>query len=359
MQKHTKKSTPVKAQSPLLTVGLDLGDRYSHVCVLDGDGEIRSEGRVRMNQQVLAQYFGSLGQVRVAMEASTHSGWVSRLLSELGHQVIVAHAREVRKIHQSDRKNDRNDARALARLARLDPALLHPTGMRSAEMQIDLSLLRARDSLVRARGQLINTVRSLVKGTGARLPMCSGRSFSDKVVEHVPAALTSTIGPMLASIAALTAQLRVVDAAVAELATVKYPQSQLLQQISGVGPITALAFVLTLFDQNRFAHSRDVAAYLGLVPRQASSGERNPQLGITKSGNSYLRRLLVNCAHYILGPFGPDSDLRSFGDRIAQRGGKNAKKRAVVAVARKLAVLLHRLWVTGQRYEPQRVATAA
>lgn len=104
----------------------------------------------------------------------------------------------------------------------------------------------------------------------------------------------------------------------------------------------------------RFIHSRDVGGYLGLTPRHRDSGQRVSQLRISKEGDCYLRTLLVQCAHYILGPFGPDTDLRRHGERIGARGGKNGKRRAVVAVARKLAVLLHRLWVTGERYEPLR-----
>src|ERR1035437_9476712 len=137
-------------------------------------------------------------------------------------------------------------------------------------------------------------------------------------------------------------------------AQTRYPQTALLTQVSGVWTLTAMAFVLTIEDPQRFARSRDVGCYLGLRPKQQDSGERSPQLRITKAGDSYLRKMLVSCAHYIIGPFGPDTDLRRWGLKLCERGGKNAKKRAVVAVARKLAVLLHRLWVTGEVYEPLR-----
>jgi transposase len=127
----------------------------------------------------------------------------------------------------------------------------------------------------------------------------------------------------------------------------------------GVGPITALAYVLTLENPDRFVKSRDVGPYLGLVPKQEDSGESPPQLGISKAGDTMMRRLLVGSAHHILGPFGPDTDLRRYGLRLCERGGKNAKKRAAVAVARKLAVLLHCLWVSGEVYEPLRQGTSA
>ena len=125
-----------------------------------------------------------------------------------------------------------------------------------------------------------------------------------------------------------------------------------MRQVKGVGPITALAYVLTLENPELFAKSREVGPYLGLVPKQEDSGESQPQLGISKTGDTMVRKLLVGSAQYILGPFGPDTDLRRYGLRLCERGGKNAKKRAAVAVARKLAVLLHRLWVSGEVYEP-------
>ena len=140
----------------------------------------------------------------------------------------------------------------------------------------------------------------------------------------------------------------------------RYPETQWLLQVQGVGPVTALAYVLTLEEPTRFEKSRTVGAFLGLTPRRDQSGQSDKQLPITKAGNTYLRQLLVNCAHYIMGPFAQDSDLRRYGERIASRGGKNAKKRAVVAVARKLAVLLHRLWQDQSTYQPlYKVALAA
>ena len=161
------------------------------------------------------------------------------------------------------------------------------------------------------------------------------------------------------AIDALSEQVRCYDKRIETLTEQRYSETAVLRQITGVGALTSLAFVLTLFDKQRFPRSRDLGPYLGLVPRQDESGDRSPQLPITKAGNGYLRRLLVGSAHYVLGPFGPDSDLRRFGQRLAERGGKNAKKRAVVAVARKLAVLLHRLWVTGEVYDPLRSGAPA
>lgn len=358
MNKHSKALTQRKpqqansAKAKALAIGIDLGDRYSEICVVDVAGQVASQTRLRTTRQALHEYFGSCPRVRVALETGTHSGWVSRLLAACGHQVIVANARELRKIHQSDRKNDRADAEILARIVRFDPQLLAPVQHRDEQMQTDIALIRARDSLVRARTKLVNAARGLVKSMGGRLPQCSTPYFAQRVREQAPQEFEPVLAPLATAIDSLSEQIRCYDKQIEIIAQQRYPESVILQQVSGVGALTSLAFVLTLFDKRRFARSRDVGPYLGLVPRQDDSGDRSPQLPITKAGNGYMRRLLVGSAHYILGPFGPDCDLRRFGMRLAERGGKNAKKRAVIAVARKLGVLLHRLWVTAEVYEP-------
>jgi transposase len=189
---------------------------------------------------------------------------------------------------------------------------------------------------------------------GARLPKCSTPSFAQKVEGAVPAEIRETLLPLVRMTAALSDSIQGYDEKIERLGREKYGHTTLLRQVKGVGPIRALAYVLTLENPERFAKSRDVGPYLGLVPKQEDSGESQPQLGISKAGDTMVRRLLVGSAQYILGPFGPDTDLRRYGLRLCERGGKNAKKRAAVAVARKLAVLLHRLWATGDVYEPLR-----
>jgi transposase len=333
------------------TVGIDVGDRQSYFCALDDAGEIFAEGQVRTTSETLSRYLSSVPASRVALESGTHSAWISRLATSLGHEVIVANARELRTIYQSDRKNDRTDAQMLARMARFDPGLLRPIAHRSERMQNDLALVRARDVLVRARTQCVNAVRGLVKAAGGRLVKCSTESFARKTPEQLPKELRSTITPILATITTLSEQIHIYDLQIEKLAK-DYPVTDGLQKISGIGALTAVTYALTIGDPSRFGKSRDVGAYLGLVPRQDDSGDRTSQLRITKAGNRLLRRLLVGSAHYILGVHGPDCHLRRYGERLMVRGGKNAKKRAVVAVARKLAVLLHRLWVTGELYDP-------
>lgn len=338
------------------TVGLDLGDKYSHHCVLGTDGEVVQEGRLRTTPDALRAFFSSLGAIdtcRVALEVGTHSPWVSRLLAQLGQEVIVANPRQLRLIYKN--KCDKVDAQNLARLARLDPNLLKPMRHRGAAAQADLAIVRARDALVGVRTKLVNHIRGAVKSFGGRLPADSTHSFAKKMGAYVPAELKSALEPVLKSVQELTDRIQEYDRQVAGLAG-KYPDSKKLQQIAGVGPLTSVSFILTLEDPTRFQKSRTVGLFLGLRPAKNDSGEYESQLRITKAGDMYLRRLLVGSAHYILGPFGPDTDMRRWGTKLFQRGGKNAKKRAVVAVARKLAVLLHQLWISGQRYEPLRNA---
>jgi transposase len=295
-----------------------------------------------------------MAQAVIALEAGTHSRWMSALLRECGHEVIVADPRRLRLLTTSDKKNDPQDARTLAQMAWAKPALLAPVRHRSAETQRDLNLVRARDLLVEARTKLINGVRCLVKGLGARVPKCASMQFSQQAHLHMPEQARPAAAPLLEVIDELSAKIREYDEMLEHVAVTRYPQTAVLKQVSGVGTLSALAFVLTIEEPHRFRRSRDVGCYLGLRPKQQDSGDRSPQLRITKAGDSYLRKTMVSCAHYILGPFGPDTDLRRWGLRLCERGGKNAKKRAVVAVARKLAVLLHRLWVTGDVYEPLR-----
>jgi transposase len=339
---------------PQMTAGLDLGDKYSYLCLIDTQsGEVIEEGRLRTSPEAFRRRFSSEQQpLRVAIEAGTHSPWVSRLLEECGHEVLIANPRKLRLIYSNKRKTDEIDAENLARLARLDPKLLYPLKHRGEDSQAHLAIIRSREALVSARTQLVNHVRGAVKSFGARLPKCPARSFHKKAAAHIPQALWSALEPLLETIGSLTERIRDYDQQLETICQERYPETDLLRQVEGVGALTALTFVLTLDDPYRFEKSRTVGAYLGVVPARDQSGDRDPQRRISKEGDEMLRKLLVGSAHYILGPFGSDSDLRRHGFKIASRGGKNAKKRAVVAVARKLSVLLHRLWVTGEAYDP-------
>ena len=355
--RQSPKRAVARKEGPI-TIGMDLGDKTSRYCVLGGDGE-QSEGSVGTTKKAMAQKFSGMRRGRVAIEVGTHSPWVCRLLTGLGFEVIVANARQVQLISSSTRKSDRMDARILARLARVDPQLLRPIRHRSEQAQTDLLAIRVRASLLEARTGLVNAARGFAKTLGERLPACDADALGVEKLGTLPAEIGDRLRPLLEQVESLTAQIKKLDGSIEQIARTSYPETELLRQVKGVGILIALTFVLTVEDRERFQKSRDVGCYVGLRPKQSESGQSQPQLPITKEGDRYLRTLLVQGAHLILNRRGPDTDLKRWGLKLASHGGKNAKKRAIVAVARKLAVLLHRLWVTGEVYQPLRNSQTA
>ena len=334
------------------TVGLDVGDLETFCCILDAEGEIVEEGRFRSTRKGLAGRFSGMPRSRVVLEVGGMSPWMSRDLESFGHEVVVANSYQVGRIYKGQDKTDRKDAETLARMGRADPKLLRPLTHRRESAMLDRGLLHAREILVRTRVQLINHVRGVVKTVGARVPSCGSAQFAKKAAGALPEAMRSALEPIVATIQQLTDRIRSFEQQIETVAKERYPETELLQAVHGVGNLTAFAFVLSIDDPHRFAKSRDVGSYLGLRPGKHQSGSNDPQLRITRTGDPQLRYLLVQCSNYMLGHFGQDSDLRRFGLRLIERGGRFARKRAVVAVARKLAVLLHRLWTTGEVYDP-------
>lgn len=337
-------------------IGMDLGDKSHFVVVLDEAGEQVLAKKIGATAPQLQKFFAPYAGAAVVMEAGTHSPWISRLLHSMGLEVCVANPRRMRAIWDAVDKCDERDARLLAKVYRVEPQLLHQVHHRSERAQADFQVLKTRRALVELRTSLINHVRGSVKSVGGRIPACSADCFHRKALDHLPEATRRFLQMALEQIEQLTAKIKVLDKEAARMCRERYPETELLMAIPGVGPMTALAFVLTIEDPGRFAKSRKVGAFLGLTPRRDQSGECDKQLGITKAGDGYVRQLLVSCAHYIMGRHGGDCDLRRHGERIAGRGGKNAKKRAVTAVARKLSILMHRLWRDGAVYEPLRCA---
>lgn len=342
-----------------ITIGLDLGDRRHRFCVLDSGGRVVEEGSVSNDRASLGGLSCRYPAALLVLEAGCQSPWISRYLEELGCRVLVANPRKLRAIYQNERKSDRRDAQMLARIGRLDPALLYPVRHATEDVQADLLRIKLRDSLVRARVALINSVRFTLKSLGYTVRNPSSERFHKVVEEGLPESLRQMIAPSVQVLAELTTRIKVLEREINSLAQRKYPQSVQLQQIPGVGPITALYFVLKIEDPSRFEKVRDVGAYAGLCPGRDQSGESDPQLRISKCGDAYLRRLLVSAAQYILGPFGPESALRQYGLALAAEGTAQAKKRATVAVARKLAVLLLSLWKSQRPYQPFPVAQTA
>lgn len=353
MNKSSKSAQSMKAtmDKPAMTMGIDVGDRHSHLCLVDDEGEIVKRDRVRSTEAAFRRHFEGAARLRIALECGTHSPWMSRLLKQLGHQVIVANARKIPTITQSESKNDWRDAEQLARMAAFNPKLLSPLEHRSLDRQQDLNLIQARAILVKARTMIANALRGLVKSAGGRLPACSTESLPHRAPGAVPPALAEVADPLIEQLARLNLQIHTMDEQIEKLAA-KYPEIDTLRSTPGVGALVAATYVLTLDRPNAAPSNRSAGAFLGLRPAQSQSGASDPQKRITRTGNTYLRCLLVQSAQYILGRFGPDSALRSWGLKLAQSGGKRAKKRAIVAVARKLAVLLLSMWRSGQRFQP-------
>ena len=331
------------------TIGCDLGDKHIEICLLKQDGS-KETATIRTARRAVTAFF-TRPPAHVVLEAGAQSRWIAELLEGLGHRVTVANPRRLRLITSSTVKTDRRDSELLARLGHADVGLLAPVEHRSTETQLDLAVPKARDVLVGVRTKLINHVRGTLKSFGERLPTCGAESFVRKTWALIPAALRPALDPLYVTLEGVQRQIREHDLTIERIAK-RRPDVAVLAQPRGVGTLTALVYLLTVDDKHRFKRSRTTAAYLGLCPRKSQSGDGDPQLRITKTGDPFLRRLLVNAANYILGPFGGDSDLRRWGLSLMARGGKNAKKRARVAVARKLAVLMHRLWVTGEEYQP-------
>ena len=358
--KAKAKATIVRPSAPVssarsaaggpVTVGLDLGDRKHSVCVLDAAGSVLCRERISNERMALRTLAAAWPGALFVMEVGAHSPWISRYLQGLGCRVIVANARKVRAIYKSERKNDDRDAEQLARIARVDESLLYPVEHGTEQEQEDLLSIKLRDSLVRARVDLINAVRFTLKSLGYAVSSPASERFHKSVRREVPAEVLRVITPVLEVMEQMTEKIKAAEREIARLIQTQYPAAQRLQQIDGVGPVTALCFVLKVGDAQRFGRVRDVGAYLGLTPKQDQSGATDRELGITKCGDSYLRRLLVNCAQYIMGPFGPPCALRACGERLAGTTAKD-RKRAVIAVARKLAVLMLSLWKSGQNYE--------
>lgn len=342
------------------TIGLDLGDKFCDWALIGEDSDdIEEQGRVRTDKQALKRKFAALPPARVAMEVGPQSPWISRLIADCGHEVIVANPRKLKMIYANDRKSDKVDAAILARVARLDPKLLAPIQHRGEAAQLDLAKLRARDAAVRARTLLINAARGMGKATGHTLPKCGAACFHRKALQDAPDELLPVLKDLVSLIGAATETIKAYDAEIERMCREDYPETELLQGIAGVGDLTSMAFVLTIESPERFAKSRDVGSYLGLTPRRDQSGAQDPALGITKAGDPFLRRTLVQAAHYLLGKLNiHDSELRQWGLKLAGpldakgKHNKRLKKRATIAVARKLAVLMHSLWRNGEVYAP-------
>ena len=339
----------MKNPSPLF-LGLDLSDKTACYCVLDADGGRVREARIALRTPELQKLARRYPSAVWTLEAGTQSPWVDRLLRSLGIRVNVINPRRLRAVSDSLKKTDRTDAEMLAFLGRFAPQLLWQVRHRSFDAQVGLTLLKARDRLVKTRTSLINTIRGLLKSFGTRLPSCDKDNFT----LHrplVPEELEGSLHPLFDVLLEIQGQVERLEEQIRELVA-RHPVAKRLTTTHGVGPITSLAYVLVIDDPARFRRSRDVGSYLGLTTRIDQSGDTAKELRITKAGDKLLRTLLVQAAQCILRAGTRDSALKQWGLKLADRGGRAAKKKAAIAVARKLAVLLHRLWISGETYQP-------
>lgn len=343
------------SNSTSFAVGMDISDREMSSCVLNESGVVHHERTVSLDRPVLQLYLSSLKEHNpiFALETGTHANWIYDLLLSLGFtRVIVADARSLKMIFKSNNKTDRQDARKLARFAQSCPELLHSVKPRSERSRQDRRLLSARHVCVKARTKFVSYVRGIVKSTGVRLASCDADRFPD-FADSLPESLSPILVPVLDAIRQVTTSIQQLDELIERRCEGDAVIAR-LTQIKSVGPITALAFTATIENPVRFSKNRNVASFLGLRPRIDESGEMNKQLGITKAGDDYTRQLLVMSAQGLMRRNSQATDLKHWGLSIAQTGGKRGKRRAAVAVARKLAVLLLTLWKTGEDYVPLR-----
>ena len=333
-------------------IGMDMGDKNHKAVGLSEDGEIVDRAEVVCTPKDVREYLKRHPGALLAIETGTHCRWVSSLGLELGHEVLVGNARKLRMIWDSSRKNDWRDAEMLAKVARADRSLLSPVKLRGGEDQELMRMVKSRDLLVRSRTGIVNQIRGFCKSEGFRLPKCSAASFA-RMEKHTPPAVGEVAKPLFAVLRELAKKIGVYDTMITDaVKRLHGEEPALLEPIAGVGPVTSAAFLAAVGDVSTFGSARDAGPYFGLVPRQDQSGQTDRQLRISKEGNQIVRRLLVTAANHIMGPFGKDSDLRRHGMRIAERGGKNATKRAKVAVARKLAVLMLAVLKNRTAYRP-------
>ena len=371
---RTRRTTKLNAKRgpapgiPMRTIGVDLGSERSAYCELNEAGEVVAEDWVLTTRPSLRAQFGHAEvKGRVVLEACGLSSWVSEELVAMGYEVVVANPSKVPLIGSNHKKNDQTDAHLLARLGRADTELLAPVTPLGTQAHLARSTVRLRRLAIDARVKLINAARGLARTMGYPIPAGKADDLTERARKYLRAQgepaveILKMLEPLFFGIEGLEASERRYDVMLRQLQQrPEYQASKNLETVPGVGLVTAMAFVLTIGDPARFTESRDVAAYVGLTPKRKQSGISDPQLGISKAGDGYLRSLLVECAHRILQDRSPASTLRTWGRELAKRGGKRGKRKAIVAVARKLAVILHRLWLTQQPFQayPERAAAA-
>lgn len=337
----------------MLNCGIDVHQNYSRYSIIGKEGDEESAGKVKTTESAIRREFAHRERMRIVLESGTHAGWLSKVLEECGHEVIVAHARRIQLIAENRRKNDKIDAELLARLLRADLNLLTESYVRGEEAERVRTAIKARKHLVDCRTKLSNAIRGLVRKTGYRLESCTTRTIPKAVNDaDLPDAWKAVLAPLAFSVFVLTGWIDKMDRQLEEIAE-NYEIVEVFREICGVGTQTALAYAAAIEDPFRFRRSKQVGAYFGMVPSVSNSGnednDQNNTGRITKQGDGLVRSLLVQAAHTMLQEGRPESELRQFGKRIERKKGK---KKAAVALARKLCIVMHTLWTTGREYDP-------
>lgn len=329
------------------TIGVDVSDRTSKICVMAKDGVARRivvETTCATTRAGFGEAFAKFDRSwPVVFETGTHCRWMDSHLRSLGFKTFVANPAKVKLITGSNCKSDRGDARKLARLALADVGLLNPVRLRGERHQQMLRFHEARQLLMGQRTALINQIRNFAKSSGFRLPDCSTERFHDLDRSSWTAEFEQTVWPMMDMVKAVNMKLAAYDSMIGRLAEEPEFKAQVerAMEVYGVGVVGSTALVAAIGgDVSRFGRARDVAPYLGLVPKRSQSGESDPQLGMTKAGNGLVRKVLVECANVVMKANSRDTDLKLKGLRISTRGGGISRKKAKVAVARGLAVLM-------------------
>lgn len=328
--------------------GIDLHQNETEICVLDNEGALVERARIKTSRETLKRRFNGQSPMKVAMEAGGSSPWVSRLVESMGHDVVVCAPRRVRLIAESTMKTDEIDAEVLARLVRVDEGFLGRVTHRSESAQLQRGLMTSRTALVNARSKWVHSARGILRSFGFRVPGgCTSRFHQRCAKVEMPDHLRAVVQPLLNQIEQVSLEIQALNERLEDIAA-NNPVAQHLQAVPGVGTIVALYFVFSIDDPDRFQRSRDVAAFFGLRPTIRGSADVCHYGRITKEGDPEMRRLLIQAAHGMINSR-KTCALQQWALNLAARRGK---KKALVALARKIAVLLHHLWVTGEVFQP-------
>lgn len=326
-------------------VAMDVHDEYSQVCVMNQAREILMEAKIPTTRQALNDFFRQREKSMVIYEAGPHALWISELLGSLGHETIACHARRVRLIAESRNKNDRVDAEVLARLSLSDLELIKPIQQRSRQTLDQRSIVHARAALVETQKRLRTMLRGMVKPFGVRLATGKKRALAELATAKLPEHAAQSIDAILKTLSVLAEQIQKLTERVEQLAD-SHPAAARLQTIPGVGPLVSLSYIHAIEDPARFSRT-DIGPYLGLTPsNRSSAGKKLAPKEKGRPGDPYVRSLLVQSAWTLMNSRS-QSDLARWGRRLSERIGG---KKAAIALARKIATLMHHLWFYDQDF---------